>query len=79
MIFYTKNGVNLGIACYLPNNFDYLKNNLYPCIGLRSQHASVEANFSHNKFKYLSKFYLALSINTHLKFLITIKIIPLYG
>ncbi|KAF0469183.1 SPRY-domain-containing protein [Gigaspora margarita] len=54
MIFYTKNGVNLGIACYLPNNFDYLKNKLYPCIGLRSQNASIEANFGHNKFKYLT-------------------------
>ncbi|RIB19029.1 hypothetical protein C2G38_1301160 [Gigaspora rosea] len=54
MIFYTKNGVNLGIACYLPNNFDYLKNKLYPCVGLRSQDASVEANFGHNKFKYLT-------------------------
>ncbi|RIB20274.1 concanavalin A-like lectin/glucanase domain-containing protein [Gigaspora rosea] len=63
MIFYTKNGVNLGIVCYLPNNFDYLKNNLYPCIGLRSQDASVEANFGHNKFKYLSKFYLTLNID----------------
>ncbi|RIB10316.1 hypothetical protein C2G38_2206480 [Gigaspora rosea] len=29
-----------GIACYLPNNLDDLKNNLYPCIGLRSQDAS---------------------------------------
>ncbi|RIB08760.1 hypothetical protein C2G38_2146894 [Gigaspora rosea] len=39
MIFYTKNGINLGIVCYLPNNLDDLKNNLYPCIGLRSQDA----------------------------------------
>ncbi|RIB07164.1 concanavalin A-like lectin/glucanase domain-containing protein [Gigaspora rosea] len=54
MIFYTKNGINLGIACYLPNNLDDLKNNLYPCIGLRSQDASVEANFGRKKFKYLT-------------------------
>ncbi|RIB10311.1 hypothetical protein C2G38_2146141 [Gigaspora rosea] len=54
MIFYTINGINLGIACYLPNNLDDLKNNLYPCIGLRSQDASVEANFGRKKFKYLT-------------------------
>ncbi|CAG8748606.1 12131_t:CDS:2, partial [Ambispora leptoticha] len=39
----------LGIASYLPNNLDDLKNNLYPCIGLRSQDASVEANFGCKK------------------------------
>ncbi|RIB22481.1 concanavalin A-like lectin/glucanase domain-containing protein [Gigaspora rosea] len=50
MIFYTKNGISLGIACYLPNDLD----NLYPCIGLRSQDAFVEANFGHKKFKYLT-------------------------
>ncbi|RIB29235.1 hypothetical protein C2G38_2057344, partial [Gigaspora rosea] len=53
MIFYTK---NVGVACYLSNNLDDLKNNSYPCIGLRSQDASVEANFGCKKFKYLSKF-----------------------
>ncbi|RIB16603.1 hypothetical protein C2G38_2090480 [Gigaspora rosea] len=46
MIFYTKN---------IPNNLDDLKNNSYPCIGLRSQDASVEANFGRKKFKYLNK------------------------
>ncbi|RIB04874.1 hypothetical protein C2G38_2119704 [Gigaspora rosea] len=46
MIFYTK---NVGVACYLSNNLDDLKNNSYPCIGLRSQDASVEANFGHKK------------------------------
>ncbi|KAF0369765.1 SPRY-domain-containing protein [Gigaspora margarita] len=54
MIFYTKNGINLGIACYLPNHLYGLKNNLYPCIGLRSQDASIEANFGRKKFKYLT-------------------------
>ncbi|RIB19039.1 concanavalin A-like lectin/glucanase domain-containing protein [Gigaspora rosea] len=54
MIFYTKNGINLGIVCYLPNNLDGLKNNLYPCIELRSQDSSVEANFGRKKFKYLT-------------------------
>ncbi|RIB09726.1 hypothetical protein C2G38_2107855, partial [Gigaspora rosea] len=46
MIFYTKNSINQ----------DDLKNNLYPCIGLRSQDTYVEANFGRKKFKYLSKF-----------------------
>ncbi|RIB09168.1 hypothetical protein C2G38_2209595 [Gigaspora rosea] len=44
----------VGIVCYLPNNLNDLKNNLYPCIGLRSQDASVEANFGCKKFKYLT-------------------------
>ncbi|RIB26074.1 hypothetical protein C2G38_2065921, partial [Gigaspora rosea] len=44
------------LQCYLPNNLDDLKNNSYPCIGPRSQDASVEANFGRKKFKYLSKF-----------------------
>ncbi|RIB10399.1 hypothetical protein C2G38_2206228, partial [Gigaspora rosea] len=74
MIFYTKNGINLGIACYLPNNLDDLKNNLYPCIGLRSQGAYVEANFGRKKFKYLSKFYLTLNFGAQLKFIITINV-----
>ncbi|RIB24571.1 hypothetical protein C2G38_2069649 [Gigaspora rosea] len=46
MIFYTK---NVGVACYRSNNLDDLKNILYPCIGLRSQDASVEANFRYKK------------------------------
>ncbi|RIB07156.1 hypothetical protein C2G38_2114524 [Gigaspora rosea] len=50
MIFYKE------LQCYLPNNLDDLNNNLYPCIGLRSQDASDEANFGRKKFKYLSKF-----------------------
>ncbi|RIB26990.1 hypothetical protein C2G38_2063349 [Gigaspora rosea] len=49
MIFYTKN-------CFDIYNLDDLKNNSYPCIGLRSQDASVETNFGCKKFKYLSKF-----------------------
>ncbi|RIB25749.1 hypothetical protein C2G38_416509 [Gigaspora rosea] len=40
---------------------DNLKNNSYSCIGLRSQDASVEANFGCKKFKYLSNFYLTLN------------------
>ncbi|KAF0562002.1 SPRY-domain-containing protein [Gigaspora margarita] len=42
--FFTKNGVNLGIA------LRDLKNKLYPCIGLRG--GSIETNFGHKKFKY---------------------------
>ncbi|KAF0472546.1 SPRY-domain-containing protein [Gigaspora margarita] len=42
--FYTKNGVNLGIA------FRDLKDNLYPCIGIKSG-ASIKANFGY-EFKY---------------------------
>ncbi|RIB26036.1 hypothetical protein C2G38_2065939, partial [Gigaspora rosea] len=37
------------LQCYLPNNLDDLKNNSYPCIGLRSQDASIEANFGRKK------------------------------
>ncbi|RIB09540.1 hypothetical protein C2G38_2208670 [Gigaspora rosea] len=43
----------VGVAYYLSNNLDDLKNNSYPCIGLRLQDASVEANFERKKFKYL--------------------------
>ncbi|RIB27637.1 hypothetical protein C2G38_2160056 [Gigaspora rosea] len=39
----------IGVAIYLPNNLDNLKNNSYPCIGLRSQDASFEANFGRKK------------------------------
>ncbi|RIB26457.1 hypothetical protein C2G38_2064780, partial [Gigaspora rosea] len=45
---------------YLTNNLDDLKNNLYPCIGLRSQDASIEANFGRknlNKFLFNIKFW----------------------
>ncbi|KAF0341935.1 SPRY-domain-containing protein [Gigaspora margarita] len=42
--FYTKNGVNLGIA------LRDLKDNLFPCIGLRG--GFIETNFGHKKFKY---------------------------
>ncbi|RIB30456.1 hypothetical protein C2G38_149642 [Gigaspora rosea] len=30
IVFYTKNGINLGIACHLHSNF---KGILYPCVG----------------------------------------------
>ncbi|RIB07412.1 hypothetical protein C2G38_2113839 [Gigaspora rosea] len=66
MIFYTK---KWRIVCYLPDNLVYLKNNLYPCIVLRSQDASVKANFGHKKFKYLSKFHLTLNFDAYLNFL----------
>ncbi|RIB13267.1 concanavalin A-like lectin/glucanase domain-containing protein [Gigaspora rosea] len=49
IVFYTKNGINLGIACYLPDKFEGI---LYPCIGFRSQGGSIEVNFGHEKFKY---------------------------
>ncbi|RIB10128.1 hypothetical protein C2G38_2146215 [Gigaspora rosea] len=49
IVFYTKNGVNLGIACYLPNG---LEENLYPCVGFRSQGGSIEVNFGNRKFEY---------------------------
>ncbi|CAI2193659.1 17454_t:CDS:2, partial [Funneliformis geosporum] len=44
--FYTRNGVNLGIA------FRDLKNALYPCVGMLSPGGSVGANFGYRKFKY---------------------------
>ncbi|RIB06119.1 hypothetical protein C2G38_2047041 [Gigaspora rosea] len=50
LVFYTKNGINLGIACHLP---DYLKeNSLYPCVGFRSQNGVIEANFGDRNFEY---------------------------
>ncbi|RIB14331.1 hypothetical protein C2G38_1665840 [Gigaspora rosea] len=50
--FYTKNGVNLGIA------LRDLTDNIYPCIGLSG--GSIETNFGHKKFKYAGVFHLAL-------------------
>ncbi|KAF0535480.1 SPRY-domain-containing protein [Gigaspora margarita] len=50
IVFYTKNGVNLGIACHLPED---LNSSLYPCVGL-SQGGSVEINFGQKKFEYLT-------------------------
>ncbi|RIB03220.1 concanavalin A-like lectin/glucanase domain-containing protein [Gigaspora rosea] len=48
-VLYIKNGVNLGIA------FRDLKNDLYyPCIGIRSKGGLIEANFGHEKFKYMA-------------------------
>lgn len=49
IVFFTKNGVNLGIACCLPDDF---KDALYPCARLRSQGACMKANFGHKQFKY---------------------------
>src|SRR4051794_36493110 len=46
-VFYTKNGVNLGIA------FQDLKGILYPCVGM-SQGCSVKVNFGHDKFEYVA-------------------------
>ena len=47
-VFYTKNGVNLGIA------FRDIKNDhlYYPAIGLRTPGEVVEANFGQKKFKF---------------------------
>ncbi|KAF0517968.1 SPRY-domain-containing protein [Gigaspora margarita] len=45
-VFFTKNGINLGIA------FRNLKGILYPCVGLRSQGGSIEVNFGSRKFKF---------------------------
>ncbi|CAI2191043.1 5386_t:CDS:2, partial [Funneliformis geosporum] len=45
-VFYTRNGVNLGII------FRNLKNALYPCVGIWSPGGTVGANFGYKKFKY---------------------------
>ncbi|CAI2178072.1 9936_t:CDS:2, partial [Funneliformis geosporum] len=47
-IYYTRNGVNLGIA------FRDLKNEnaMYPCVGIMSPDGSVGANLGYRKFKY---------------------------
>ncbi|RIB30473.1 concanavalin A-like lectin/glucanase domain-containing protein [Gigaspora rosea] len=45
-VFYTKNGINLGIA------FRNLKGTLYPCVGLLWQGTAIEVNFGIRKFKY---------------------------
>ncbi|RIB01954.1 concanavalin A-like lectin/glucanase domain-containing protein [Gigaspora rosea] len=45
-VFYTKNGINLGIA------FRSLKGTLYPCVGLWSKGGSIEVNFGSRKFKF---------------------------
>ncbi|RIB14658.1 hypothetical protein C2G38_2194460 [Gigaspora rosea] len=49
IVFYTKNGINQGIASYLPDDLDDI---LYPCVGFRSQGGSVEVNFGDRKFEY---------------------------
>ncbi|RIB25745.1 hypothetical protein C2G38_2066684, partial [Gigaspora rosea] len=49
IVFYTKNGINLGIACHLRSNF---KGILYPFVGFRSQGGSVKVNFGSENFKY---------------------------
>ncbi|CAI2183035.1 3019_t:CDS:2 [Funneliformis geosporum] len=45
-VFYTRNGVNLGVA------FRDLKKALYPYVGMMSTGGSVGANFGYRKFKY---------------------------
>ncbi|RIB12236.1 concanavalin A-like lectin/glucanase domain-containing protein, partial [Gigaspora rosea] len=45
-VFYTKNGINLGIASR------NLKGTLYPCVGLGSQGEIIQVNFGSRKFKY---------------------------
>ncbi|GES88226.1 ran-binding proteins 9/10 homolog isoform X2 [Rhizophagus clarus] len=50
-VFYTKNGMNLGIAFQDSKNiFQNLKGTLYPCIGMKS--GSLKGNFGHKNFKY---------------------------
>ncbi|RIB01604.1 hypothetical protein C2G38_2230304 [Gigaspora rosea] len=51
IVFYTKNGLYLGIACHLYSNF---KGILYFCVGFRSQGGSIEANFGNENFKYFA-------------------------
>ncbi|CAI2177806.1 1335_t:CDS:2, partial [Funneliformis geosporum] len=46
-VFYTRNGMNLGIAFR-----KYLRNALYPCVGMLSPGGSIGANFGYKKFKY---------------------------
>ncbi|CAG8477157.1 8622_t:CDS:2 [Acaulospora morrowiae] len=46
IVFYTKNGVHLGIA------FRWLEGDLYPCVGMKSYGGSIEVNFGHKKFEY---------------------------
>ncbi|CAG8760669.1 11303_t:CDS:2, partial [Funneliformis caledonium] len=46
-VFYTRNGMNLGIA------FRDLKKALYPCVGMLSPGGSIGANFGYRKFKYM--------------------------
>ncbi|RIB28880.1 concanavalin A-like lectin/glucanase domain-containing protein [Gigaspora rosea] len=58
IIFYTKNGVNLGIACHLPDDF---KKIIYPCVGFKSQGGSVEVNFGRETFKYSAMTYEDIS------------------
>ncbi|RIB27800.1 concanavalin A-like lectin/glucanase domain-containing protein [Gigaspora rosea] len=51
-VFYTKNGINLGMAF---RDLKDLENDLYyPCIGIRPRNGSIfiEANFGHKEFKY---------------------------
>lgn len=56
-VFYTKNGVNLGIAFRdLKDKNDLEKGSYYPCIGMRSDCGpiSIEVNFGNKKFKYIA-------------------------
>ncbi|RIB07927.1 concanavalin A-like lectin/glucanase domain-containing protein [Gigaspora rosea] len=50
IVFYTKNGINLGIACDLPD--DLKEGSLYPCAGFRSQGEFIEVNFGDRNFEY---------------------------
>ncbi|CAG8645137.1 4336_t:CDS:2 [Funneliformis mosseae] len=54
-VFYTRNGVNLGIA------FQDLKNALYPCVGMLSPGGSIGANFGYRKFKYTGEYRQAIA------------------
>lgn len=50
--FYTKNGINLGIA------FTDLPPNLYPTVGLQTPGEVVEANFGHEPFRFQIEEYM---------------------
>ncbi|CAG8709285.1 23934_t:CDS:2, partial [Dentiscutata erythropus] len=51
-VFFTKNGVNLGIVC--PSN---IIDQLYPVVGMESPNSWVEANFGNKPFKFDIKLY----------------------
>ncbi|KAF0480594.1 SPRY-domain-containing protein [Gigaspora margarita] len=52
VMFYTNNGANIGVACYLSKASENLEEKWYPYVGFRSQGGSIEVNFGDRKFKY---------------------------
>ncbi|CAG8628083.1 16210_t:CDS:2 [Funneliformis caledonium] len=55
-VFYTRNGVNIGIV------FRGFKKALYPCIGMMSPGGSIRAKFGYRKFKYTEEYEQALAV-----------------